>query len=528
MFRLSITTASLLALLSLVLPQPAHGKDVPFPPIDLGYAVHVPTYVNSTASGLKFADYKNIRFAKPPLGDLRFRKPEIPPPKQEGVQNGSAAPFFRDCVSSVPPELAVPGLNGTTWGQEDCLFLNVRVPEGVKEGDNVPVLHWIFGGGYTYGSKDTGYDAVGVYDDMECPDQKFIYVASNYRLGTFGWTSSESEDMDANVGLHDARAALEWTNAHISKFGGDPGKVTAMGQSSGGGIIDFLLAGKEKLTFQQAFLSSPGAFPRRNPARRQYVFDEMLKATGCGDVACLRSSTEKELIDANKYLINNLTSEKGEGAMGPGIGPYPIVDGDSIPDLLSVRFADQKHRKDTVVSVLTGNMVNEGFGTLNPSDFLEGVREVIPNANQSTIDRIESLYTSNQRTSDWETDVMYACNAYHPAKAYDDRAKRYIMSVPPAVHAQDLNYYFFVNETVTPVEDVKLAREFQELLRRFVTGAKHTEKFLDLPDWPTYGSEEKLVLDFTSDGIVTRSDPWEEHGRCQILHEIISDPNNGA
>lgn len=87
--------------------------------------------------------------------------------------------------------------------------------------------------------------------------------------------------------------------------------------------------------------------------------------------------------------------------------------------------------------------------------------------------------------------------------------------------------YFYVDNTFTPVESVKVAREFQEHLRRFVTGAKHTEKFLDLSDWPTYGANGQL-LDVTADGFVAGLDPWEENGRCQILHEIISDPTNGA
>lgn len=280
-------------------------------------------------------------------------------------------------------------------------------------------------------------------------------------LGSYGWSSSEFEDMDANVGLHDALAALEWTSKYISRFGGDPKRVTAMGQSAGAGIIDFLLAGNsEKLPFQQvrvpyplylyrceanqaskAFMSSPGSFPRRNPARRQEVFDEVLQATDCDGVSCLRNLTEKELMDANKYLINNLTSEKGEGALGPGIGFYPVTDGEAIPDMLSSRFMDGCHYKDEM-SVLIGNLVNEGFGAQNPGDFLRGVRNVIPNANDSTIERIESLYKSGNRTSDWETDVIYACNAYNTAKAYGDRAKRYTMSIPPAVHAQDLSCEF--------------------------------------------------------------------------------------
>lgn len=165
-----------LSTLALAAPQ----DEELFPPVDLGYAVHVPTQVSNLTSGLKYADYYNIRFAQPPLGDLRFRKPEVPPPTQNGIQNGSAGLFETNCVSSVPPHVPIPK-NGTAWGQEDCLYLNVRVPEGVKEGDNVPVLHWLYGSQFAFGMKEFSGDALGVYEDMFGEDQKFIYVASNYR-----------------------------------------------------------------------------------------------------------------------------------------------------------------------------------------------------------------------------------------------------------------------------------------------------------------------------------------------------------
>lgn len=86
-------------------------------------------------------------------------------------------------------------------------------------------------------------------------DQKFIIVASNYRLGTLGWMSSVTElDMAVNAGLYDGLAALEWTRDYIHLFGGDPSRVTAMGQSAGGGIIAHLLAASTQgssIPFQQ-------------------------------------------------------------------------------------------------------------------------------------------------------------------------------------------------------------------------------------------------------------------------------------
>lgn len=74
-------------------------------------------------------------------------------------------------------------------------------------------------------------------------DQKFVIVASNYRLGALGWMSSEEEpSMTPNAGLYDSLAALEWTRDNIYHFGGDANKVSVMGQSAGGGIIEHLLA----------------------------------------------------------------------------------------------------------------------------------------------------------------------------------------------------------------------------------------------------------------------------------------------
>ena len=72
----------------------------------------------------------------------------MPPPFNDTIQDGSYPQYATDCLHSIPSYLEfAPGVNGTSWGSEDCLFLDVKVPEGVAEGDNVPVLHWLYGGG---------------------------------------------------------------------------------------------------------------------------------------------------------------------------------------------------------------------------------------------------------------------------------------------------------------------------------------------------------------------------------------------
>ena len=148
--------------------------------VDLGYAKHVPTLVNETSSGRKVRIYKNIRFANPPTGEIRFRLPDTDLPAVEGIQDGKAPDLANDCISSAPAAAPYPPYNGTTWGKEDCLFLDVYVPDDVQPGDDVPVLLWFVGSAFAFGSKDMFVSPMGLFDRVD-DDTKFIYVANNYR-----------------------------------------------------------------------------------------------------------------------------------------------------------------------------------------------------------------------------------------------------------------------------------------------------------------------------------------------------------
>jgi carboxylesterase type B len=152
--------------------------------IDLGYAKHKPTWINKTSTGTELLNYNNIRFAQPPLGDNRFRKPQLPPPWQEGIQDGNLSSWQTDCVSSAAYGVPFPLLNGSTWGSEDCLYLNVVKPKNARPGDNLPVLHWVIGSAYSFGGKDwTGFgiNTYGLYNRPLNLTDQFIIVTHNYR-----------------------------------------------------------------------------------------------------------------------------------------------------------------------------------------------------------------------------------------------------------------------------------------------------------------------------------------------------------
>lgn len=255
-------------------------------------------------------------------------------------------------------------------------------------------------------------------------------------------------------------------------------------------------------------------------------------------------------------MLNELTP--GGDIMDPGVGFSPVVDGEYIQDLPYVLYKQGRFHKE-VEQVISGNLINETAATVPganmPEKFPELVRKTIPNADDATIELIQSLYEyppdkPEKLAWDYMSDMLFACNAHNIAKAYKCDAKRYVMSIPPAVHGQDVSCmasppppkkgqvrkqltipflpdFFFYNQELTPVESIPIAREFQERLRRYITGAKNLEKYPDLDDWASYDRDE-TTYDITLDGFEVSQDPLEVNGRCEILNEIFADPKNGA
>ena len=245
------------------------------PKVDLGYEIYQATSLNETTNLYSFS---NIRYAAPPTGENRFRAPQPPAQNRSTVQVNSpdtvcpqASPLwglgsveyitrylagersFNESDFSSASSLNISNIAGLASlipkpdprTTEDCLFLDVVVPQQLfkkksKKSGGAAVLVWIYGGGYTAGSKSDSYNPAGLLArSQDGDDDGVIYVALNYRLGAFGWLSGPTfqEDGTSNAGLHDQRFALEWVQKHISKFGGDPKRVTVFGESAGGGSI---------------------------------------------------------------------------------------------------------------------------------------------------------------------------------------------------------------------------------------------------------------------------------------------------
>jgi para-nitrobenzyl esterase len=164
--------------------------------------------------------YLGIPYAAPPIGNLRWRPPQ-PPSHFDGVFQ--ATEFGNICTQVV---------SGAVFGVEDCLYLNVYVPDSTPPAHGFPVMVWIHGGGLIYG-------AGSWYDPTPLVEQGGVIVITiNYRLGLLGFFAHPAIDaeghLNGNYGLMDQQFALQWVRRNICAFGGDKERVTIFGESAGG------------------------------------------------------------------------------------------------------------------------------------------------------------------------------------------------------------------------------------------------------------------------------------------------------
>lgn len=189
--------------------------------VDLGYEIYE-GYHNATAN---IDVWKGIRFAAPPLGEYRWQAPQAPEVNRsspiDASEYGPTCPQSGSGGSSPPPD----------YGDEDCLFLNVWAPSNAE---NLPVYVWIHGGGYGQGNNQVDMTPI-----ISSNGDNFVAVAIQYRLGAFGFLSSDEVFRNgvANAGILDQTFALKWVQTYIHLFGGDSSQVTISGESAGGGSV---------------------------------------------------------------------------------------------------------------------------------------------------------------------------------------------------------------------------------------------------------------------------------------------------
>ena len=189
--------------------------------------------VGREADGVQ--SFKGVPYARPPVGDLRWRAPQRAEP-WSGVRDAGQVGAI--CIQ--PPANGDNGV-GPLPMSEDCLTLNVWAPENREA--SLPVMVWIHGGGLNNGS-----GTAALYDGTRLAQRGVVVVTINYRLGRLGFfdhpalaAERERGEPAANYGLMDVILALRWVRDNAAAFGGDPDKVTIFGESAGGALVTRLM-----------------------------------------------------------------------------------------------------------------------------------------------------------------------------------------------------------------------------------------------------------------------------------------------
>ncbi|MGK5731582.1 carboxylesterase/lipase family protein [Streptomyces sp. URMC 124] len=263
-----------------------------------------------------FATYEGIPFAAPPTGRLRWRPPQPARPWRGVREAGTPGPA---CLQ--PPVFG----GGAPTGSEDCLHLSVTAPTGPGPARGRPVMVWLHGGGFTYGTGSAHRpDRLAVRGGA-------VVVTVNYRLGALGFFGHPELEDAPPFGLADQQAALRWVRANAARFGGDPGNVTLFGVSAGGlSTCAQLVSPTAAGLFDKAVVQSgscmtaypPGALVPSLPAYRPFVSQHSLRGEGAaaavrlgcprgaGALDCLRR------LGAGKLVTPELTAVFNRPAYG--------------------------------------------------------------------------------------------------------------------------------------------------------------------------------------------------------------------
>ncbi|KAL6253262.1 hypothetical protein RBB50_000985 [Rhinocladiella similis] len=541
---------TILLLASSISCAPAPG----LPVVDLGYELHQATFNESG----QYYNFSNIRYAAPPVGNLRFSGPVAPStngPKvfNDGsravtcfqalpawtaysaswIANGTAA-FNISAGYQVPPLPLPPPVQPSA--SEDCLFLDVMVPKAVfdtaRKGPGVPVMVWIHGGGYTLGSK-TLYSpsAAGLIRASQAQGGPgIIWVAMNYRLGSFGFLSGptfQRSSGTANAGLFDQRLALEWVQQNIAKFGGNPDQVTVIGESAGGGStmhqITAFGGSKGRVPFRRAIVQSPGFQMTPSKKLQESIYRSFLATAGITTLEEARNLTTDELQLANYKLVGSST-------------PYgsftfnPVVDGVFAPALPGQLLL--QGRFDKTLEVMAGHNLEDGLGFMNPfaqneTAFEATLRIYFPTISDAAVNYISKVlypdnydgsagYTTPTGRSDLlVTEAFFSCSTNYLARAYNNNVHNYMFTVPPSLHGDDVPYTYY-NGPNPLVKNDTLAIIMQKYFTNFAM--KGNPNAPGLPPFSSYGPHATVqnlnltFIDQTVDNAANSRCLWWQKG----------------
>jgi para-nitrobenzyl esterase len=355
-------------------------------PLHIAAGAQVVQTAQGKLSGVQEANstitvFRGIPFAAPPIGDLRWKAPQ-PPVAWQGVRN--ADQVGASCVQPIIESMLPMHMPWTeeflTHGKvsEDCLYLNIWTPR-VSVAAHLPVIVFIHGGGFSGGA-----GSIEIYDGKNLAAKGAVVITINYRLGVFGFlahpelTAESEHRASGNYGLLDQIAALQWVQANIAGFGGDPHRVTIWGQSAGAFSVAALVASPlAKDLFQRAQADSGIGIsglpmPSLSDAEQNGIkFATEHHATSIKDLRSLPADTLRP------------------ASMAGGLRFSPIVDGwvfPNTPNEMSAKGTDND------VPVITGYQAGDSMLFTQPAKTLDQYHQMVEKRYSDMAAEYEKLY----------------------------------------------------------------------------------------------------------------------------------------
>ena len=441
--------------------------------------------------------YLGVPFAAPPVGALRWRRPQPVVPWQ-GVRQATA--FSAACAQKAE-WISNPK-------SEDCLYLNIWAPTKARK---LPVIVWVHGGGM-YG----GTAAQPLYDGTNLARRGAIVVTLNYRLGIFGFfalpelSAETPEHVSGNQGILDQIAALRWVRANIAAFGGDPDRVTIMGNSAGSESVAVLVASPlAKGLFQRAIAESGNdAMPIRPEDDHRFDHEAAAEAKGLGLAS---GAGAAHLADLRKLSVADLHKQDWL--------PRVHVDGYVLrADMTTIYRTHQQND----VPLLTGWTAEEGKDlvgeylvgeTLTAAKHVDQMTELMGHKPSAALlaaypgaTDAEAVASMNQLTNDWWGWRMAHWAALQ-AQHGRSRSYLYYFAHSPAAPATPCNWgcgaghgveiqYLFDNLGKDPrpwtPEDRRLATRLADTVVRFARTGNPAGKGAEA--WPAFDGSTHTIL----------------------------------
>ena len=501
----------------------------------------------ATSSGNQAQAFLGIPFAESTAGEKRWTAPV---PRKKWHKTRAALQYGPMC----PQKISLPvtqlkaaphynkwhslktkgfkkGLKKQTRQSEDCLSLNIWTPVGATPDEKLPVMVFIYGGGFVAGdSSDPLYD--GAY---LAANKGVILVSFNYRLGVLGFLATD--ELSGNYGFMDQQLALSWVQANIDSFGGDPEKVTLFGESAGAmsvGLHLFSAPGSTDL-FRAAIMESNFlALPYKQLKDQVNVGNMFMQGLNCRDLACLKKTSVNTLLQAqDAFTLPMSTVFSGAKYYLPYT---PAIDGELLTRQPTVAASEGEQDKP----ILIGTNKNEavlfvGGRAISPADYSAWAASLFGLDFQKVIAKYPAKSDSNNSAL-WarvQTDNFLLCSSRYIATHAKASVYTYLFDHQPSFkvwggaecqtdnnvcHGAELPFVFHTANKIGGKFTQQEEALSESIMNYWTDFAKTLNPNGNLaatqPQWPKFAGDKKNYLALNVPASTVQNDPYR--GTCEF------------